>query len=84
MNFPKLDDFPQRHNEYANIGQFSLGPNGSQIGFQTSFHIENWLVLHLVITSLKTTPTILTQMRIGLLKINYLILFYFLKIGSIL
>jgi hypothetical protein len=36
----------------------------------------------LVITSLKTRPTILTQMWIGLLKINYFILFYFSKFGQ--
>jgi hypothetical protein len=64
--FPKLDDFPKNNNEYANVGWFPLGPNGFQIsfqiGFQTSFHNENWLISHLVITSLKSSPTILTQM----------------------
>jgi hypothetical protein len=61
--------FPKKNNEYANIGLFSPTPNGFQIGFQTNLRIK---------------PKIPTQMRIGLLKINYLIYFYFLKFRSIL
>jgi len=38
---------------------------------QTGSHIQNQLVSHLVIIDLRTGSTILTQVRIGLLKTNY-------------
>ncbi len=71
--FPKFDDFPHKTQGICQCWVVLTSTFPSQIGFQTSFHNESRLVYDLMIASLKTRPTILTQVRTRLLKTNYLI-----------
>jgi hypothetical protein len=69
--FPEFDDFPHKKQGICQCWAVLSSAFRSQIGFQTSFHNESQLVSDLVKASLKTRPTILTQVRTGLLIILF-------------
>jgi hypothetical protein len=60
------------------------GPVLTKTCSQTGSHIENQLVSHLMIIDLRTGSTILTQVRIRLLKTNYFIIIIIIEnlVGS--